>query len=180
MSYGANTIVLSDLQSSSWYAVIEDLPGVTFKLKDFYLPGVGLPIIPLGGTGNFSVAVAGTRLQFENTAFEFAVDADLTNYRSALEWMFKSVSKPIYKTITVFFLNGQKEFQNVTVEFHNCKIINLTPLLLDTVNNETDIHCNMNVSMDYFSFIDPVDIDLTNFFNNTTETMSESQPDIKE
>jgi len=181
MSTTASTQTISSAQSGSWYAEIEDLGGVTFKLKNFYVPGVGLPNINVGSMGNWNVSVPGTKLIFENSSFEFSIDADWKNYQAAFEWMITCATQPLYKKITIYMLDGSKQFQNVSFVYHNCKPIHLTPILMDAVNTQTVCHCSLDIAYDYFSIVTLHSLDLidnsttVNSSTGTTETSSTTE-----
>ena len=148
-----STVNYSSLQSGSWYMSIEGLEDVVFKLKNFYIPSIELPEMKLGGTGDWHVKLPGTRLDFGNVQFEFSVDSDFKNYRTLFEWIKRSVTKPEFKKVTVFILDGEKKLQNVTIEYYEVQAVRLTPILLDAQNSITEVHCSLDVAYQYFDFV---------------------------
>lgn len=159
----------SSLQSGSWYAYIDGLENVIFKLRNYSIPSIELPSMKMGGTGNWDVKIPGTRLNYGDVQFEFSVDADFANYRRVYEWMRRSVINPEFKTVTIFILDGEKHIQNVTIEYYNTMPVRMTSILLDAQNTQMVAYCNMDIAYEYFDF---VDLNSTPFLDSTTETVT--------
>lgn len=147
------TVETSNLQSGSWYFVLDGMESVVYKLNNFVIPSVSIQIDDIGNQSEYILKMVNGRLEYDNLPLEFIVDADLFNYRKCLEWLKSSVHIPQYKTISVFFVDGSKELQAITLEFLDCFPYRLTPLLFDSANTTKTMRCTMDLAYTSFDFV---------------------------
>ncbi|BAU39967.1 hypothetical protein [Ralstonia phage RSP15] len=140
-------------QAGNWVAYFEGFPEIAFHLKNFFLPNVSVGMNELGGPGQYMVKVPGDRVVYDNISLEFFIQSDYANYISAYRWLKEQVTNPNQKTITCYLLDGQGRPQGITVEFYECFPANISPVMLDSDNTDSELSCQLDIYYESFDFI---------------------------
>ena len=119
--------------TNRWFATIEGLEGIEFKLKSFTIPSLNLGMIELGGSDMVGLKEAGERLMIDDIMLEYVVDADFANYEASINWLKSSITNGTadVRNITIELLSPQRKRMGVAIEYRDCFGIALTPLMLD-------------------------------------------------
>lgn len=74
-------------QANEFYVVALKIPGVSFYLQKFNLPGITMDGVTKQPTPFTDIQLTGTKLIYEPLVLDFIVNESLENYFSVMNWM---------------------------------------------------------------------------------------------
>lgn len=139
-------------QSNRWFASIEGLPSIEYKLVDFSIPMITSGVTELGGKFDVSLVVPGDRMSIDEIQLNFLVDKRYINYYHVYKWLRNNLNavEPLFKDIDVMMLDNQGLPQGVTFHYIQCYPIMIAPVQLDSEGATTDIVVGLTLKVSDF------------------------------
>lgn len=157
-------------QANEFYVVALKIPGVSFYLQKFNIPGISMNGLVRQPTPFTDIQLTGTKLEYEPLVLDFIVNESLENYFSVLNWMtgigfpennqqfidtvksgrissFKHIENALTSQIDIIPLDS-KHKPLAVISFHNAFPISISQLPWATTDSDVD-YLKATVTMAY-------------------------------
>lgn len=145
---------INNAQAQKWIATFAGMEGLVFKLVAVTIPPIISGLTELGGSENIALQIPGDHVTFDDLAFDFIIDEDLSNYQNVYDWIFENTNtnQPVLRDCTIHFLTPEGKFRGLAMNFTNAYPLTLSGFALDTENATTNLISNTTIKFERIEF----------------------------
>lgn len=135
----------SNAQSNRWFAIIDGMPGVEFKIQKFNIPRMQIGSTDTMKEGETMVTFPGDTFYVDDLEIDFIIDENYHNFFYAYKWMRENTrnNNPDVRDVTVLMLNNEGKPQGVRFTYIDSFPISLSTPNLDSDGESHDMVANL-------------------------------------